>query len=102
MDIVEAKRQIQISKDVIKLNAGIIKGFEQEIAEYLCPFIVGEKVLDGKGVHHIVASISYYGYGRGYDIKVFKIRNNGTPYKESSYPGCIGEYTKDLTETSGD
>ncbi|MBL4940945.1 MAG: hypothetical protein JKY81_04705 [Colwellia sp.] len=83
MRIETLKEEIKEAKEVIEMKKEFISRSQQEIAEHLCPFNVGNTVVDGKGVKQVVASIFYKSWGNNnYDFKTFKIKKNGELYKQ--------------------
>ena len=98
MNIELLKEGIKEARAKIAEEKAFISESEQEVAEYLCPFAIGDKVLSPKGKKEIVASISYCSWSRaGYEIKVFKIKKDGKPYKQSTY--AFGDYEKYVKAT---
>ena len=93
MDVEFKLQEIKLKEIEIKDISDFIKQERQAIAEYLCPFKVGQEVVSGKGEHHIVADIKYKSWGNTYAFEVFKIKKDGEPYKDSCYASCQSEYT---------
>ena len=93
MDIEKAKLKIKEAESVIDEKKNLIRNEKQKIAEYLCPFQVGQRVLNKDGKEEVIACIKYQGYGKGYEFKIFKIKKNGEPYKEPNYAYCQDKYT---------
>ena len=83
MDIDILKGEIKAANSRIAQDQLCVRQAQQEIADYLCPFDVGDKVISQKGEKAIIASISYRGWDGGYSFRVFKIKKNGEPYKDS-------------------
>lgn len=94
MDIELLKSEIKEARGIINKKMAYIKNAEQEIAEHLCPFSVGDRILTKDGEEREVAKISYSHYGEGYQLKVYKIKKNGEPYKDSNYVWYDEGYTK--------
>ena len=92
MNIELLKEEIAAKRDVISKAKEYIRKTEQEIAEYLCPFSVGDRVISPEGTHQVIASIGYSGYGCGYSFKVFKIKKDGVPYKDSCHAYNLEKY----------
>lgn len=84
MDIELLKEEIRSANEVINKKRDYIQQTQREIAEYLCPFEVGDRVISGDGEEAEIASISYKAYSPGYTFTVFKIKKDGSPYKNSS------------------
>ena len=93
MDIEAAKENIKNAEAMVKNKQEYIRKLKQEIAEHLCPFEVGQRVLNADRKEEIVANISYQGWGKGYELKTFKIKKNGEPYQNSSYAFYQDKYT---------
>ena len=103
MNIELLKEEMDQAKKVIDIKKEYIRNTEQEIAEYVCPFSVGERVVSPKGDEQIICSISYCGWShRPYDFKIFKIKKNGEPFVNSSYAFSVLEYTKALKSPLAD
>ena len=63
-----------------------LKAIRQEIAEILCPYLVGDIIVNGKDLNQkvIVESISYGGWSCKYKVTGKKIKKDGSPCKYSS------------------
>lgn len=83
MNIELLKEEMQAANERIQKEREYISRTKQEIANYLCPFSVGDNVVSPNGEKIIIASIKYSGWGAGYDFKAFKIKKDGNPYKDS-------------------
>ena len=95
MDIDKLKHDIEIAESDIRISERFIYDTKQSIAEYLCPFKVGDKVISSTGECEVVASIKYKSWGKkGYRFKVFRIKKDGTPYKQSQHAYYEEKYTK--------
>lgn len=93
MDIEATKILISDLEESINLKKGAVLQLRQEMCEFLCPFTVGQRVINADNEPEIVASISA-GYSIvGYDFKTFKIKAGGVPYKRASYVSSIAKYT---------
>jgi len=102
MNVKLMKELIARAEEEITERSKFIKDTKQEIAEHLCPFKVGEEVLNKDGEREIIASISYCSWNRiNYDFKIFKIKKSGEPYKQSHHAWNEEKYTRYL-HTEGD
>lgn len=93
-DIIREHKRV-IGEQNIQINL-----IGQKIAEFLCPFVVGERVLNAEGKIEIIHSILYTGapnkYNSGYNFKVKRIKKDGTPYKDSSHVWNSEKYSKTI------
>lgn len=95
MDIKLLEDEINSAQRRIAKNKKYIAKTRQEIAEHLCPFKVGDNILSPEGVKVIVASIHHRSWGDNYEFKIYKIKNDGEPYKDScNIWSRAEEYTK--------
>lgn len=94
MDIESLKIKIEEAESRICSHEEYIIKTKKEMAEYLCPFKVGDEVINGSGGKEIIASINYKSYGSNYSFDVFRIRKNGEPYKFSCSVWSERGYTK--------
>ena len=94
MDIDKLKHDIEIAESDVRISERFIYDTKQSIAEYLCPFKVGDKVISGTGEREIVADISYKKWGTGYSFNIFRVKKDGAPYKQSQYAWNEEKYTK--------
>ena len=86
MNIELLEEEIKQKKIEMLATDEYISKTQQEIAEYSCPFTIGQRVASEGGEEVIIASISYRCWGRDkYDFKVFRMKKDGTPYKQSQY-----------------
>jgi len=90
------KTKIKEASDRIDNENAYITKTKQEIADHLCPFKVGERVVNNQGEREIVDSIRYSVWGCGYNLKTFKIKKDGQPYKYSSDVWDVERYAKDI------
>jgi hypothetical protein len=102
MDIKLIDDEIKAKKEIISKAQAYIRKAEQEIAEYLCPFKVGDKVLSAQGELEIVASIAPRRFGTRYEFKIYKIKKSGEPYKISQHVYPQEGYKLAQLEESGD
>jgi uncharacterized protein (DUF2147 family) len=93
MDVEFKLQEIKLKEIEMKAISDFIKQERQSIAEYLCPFKVGQEVISKHGEHQIIADIKYKSFGNTYAFEVFKIKKEGKPYKDSCYVSCQSEYT---------
>ena len=94
MDVQALKAKIKDAEDRISKEKEYVRQAKQDIAEHLCPFKVGDEVINKNGDRQIVASIRYCGWSRaGYDFKIFKIKKDGTPYQQSCDAWGVGGYS---------
>jgi len=94
MNIENLKKEITEARVLINDKKLLIERNKQIIADYLCPFNVGDNVLDENGKRQIIASISATPYDLWYSFKVFHIKKDGSLYKKSMYAYNIEKYTK--------
>jgi hypothetical protein len=94
MNIDKLKQDIEIAESDIRISESFIYDTRQSIAEHLCPFKVGDKVISGTGEREIVADISYKKWGVGYSFNIFRVKKDGAPYKQSQYAYYEEKYTK--------
>lgn len=96
MDIKLLEDEINSAQGRIAKDKEYIAKTRQEIAEHLCPFKVGDHVISPEGNEEVIASIRFITWLiRKYEFKVYKIKKNGEPYKESNNVySRQGEYTK--------
>lgn len=94
MDVELLKKEISEANDRIAKERAFVSKTGQDIAEYLCPFAVGDRVINQHGEEKQIACIDYQPYGRGYSFKVFKLKTNGKPYKNSQHAWAEDKYTK--------
>lgn len=92
MDVKLLKEQIKVKNKQISEMRKFVRQSEHEIAKYLCPFEIGQRVISPKGNVEVVAHISHVSYGVGYEFKIYKIKENGEAYKNSQYAYRLGEY----------
>lgn len=81
MDIENKIKYIAALRHEIAANAKILKEAEQDIAEYLCPFKVGDKITTEEGYAVIISSIKHSSFKEGFDLEVYKIKKDGSKYK---------------------
>ena len=94
MDIDKLKHDIEIAESDVRISERFIYDTKQSIAEYLCPFKVGDKVISSTGEREVVACIRYKPWGIGYSFNIFRVKKNGAPYKQSQSAYYEEEYTK--------
>ncbi len=94
MNIDKLKQDIEIAESGIRVSERFIYDTKQSIAEHLCPFKVGDQVISGTGECEIVAGIKYKPWGIGYSFNIFRVKKDGTPYKQSQYAYYEEKYTK--------
>jgi hypothetical protein len=92
MNVQQLEDEIKAKRAVINEANCYISKTQKEIAEYLCPFKVGDSVISLEGNIETIASVSYRSYSPKYEFKVFRTKKNGEPYKESSFPFNQGKY----------
>lgn len=84
------KSQTALSEQVSKLEHGLrvaksdLSDIQDKIAVIKCPFSVGDKVTNGKTTW-IVTRVLGQNYKPYYDIKIAKIKKDGTPFAQDSY-----------------
>ncbi len=84
MNVEKLLEEIKVAKSKIAEYQNDIRKTEQDIANHLCPFKVGQEVISPQGEEQFIASIKFNSYGRMYDFKVFKKKKNGEPFNKSS------------------
>lgn len=88
----ELKEIKQIEGKISELNAEL-RNKRQSIAEYACPFEVGQRVISGEGELQEIALIYPSQYAPLYDFKVYKIKKDGSAYSNMQYAYRVNEYT---------
>lgn len=96
MNIELLQDEIKAANKLISEQKAFVNKTKQEIADYLCPFKAGDKVINSRGEPEIIGSITYTEYGAGYSFKIFKIKKDGSPYKYTSYAYDESYYTKNI------
>ena len=99
MDIDAIKEEIKAKEQEISRLKSYIRSARQEIAEDLCPFKVGDRVINRFGGEEEIASIHYRDYGIGYCFKVYKIKKNGEPYQCSCEVYNLDKYSAKADKT---
>tara|TARA_R110000782_G_scaffold122613_1_gene213969 strand:+ start:502 stop:852 length:351 start_codon:yes stop_codon:yes gene_type:complete len=100
MDINEKKKDLETAKDrrhalLRKLNGieSAIHSMEQALADELCPFKEGDKVVNDAGEIVFVGTVRFNGFFPGkfhvpYKFKIRKMKGDGTPYMTEMYSYC--------------
>lgn len=83
MNIETQKLEIRALKDRLTADRRLLAAAEQDLAEELCPFSVGDR-LSGECENYLVASIDSQPCGDRFSIRVYKIKKDGTPFKFSN------------------
>ena len=95
MDVEKLLLEMRERNEVILEYSKLVRETEQNIAEFLCPFKVGEHVLDPDGVAVIINSIKFCSYSKlMYEFDIKKIKKDGTPYLYRSSAYRMSDYTK--------
>ena len=95
MNVEKLLLEIKKHANIISESEKFVRETKQNIAEFLCPFKVGERVLDNDGVAVIINSVSFCTYGKlNYEFDIKKLKKDGTPYIYKSYAYGIGDYKK--------
>ena len=81
MNIESLRKEIGLHECVICKAEDEISRIGQLIADHLCPFEVGEKVIDDDGIMAVVLEIRYHRRSNGYNLFVKKIKKDGSLYK---------------------
>ena len=93
MDVEFLKEEIKASKLCIEVHEEFIKKTKQSIADYLCPFVVGQKIIDKSGEIVAVHEVRFCGWSRsGYDIRIKKFKKDGQPRMYPSDCYNVGDY----------
>ena len=97
MNIEELKKEIELRENKIIEEEEAIDKIKQSIADYLCPFVVGEKVVNEDGKIVAIESIKYSRWALcGYNGSIRKFKKDGTPYMYPSDCYRIDEYKKHI------
>ena len=98
MNVEKLLLEIKEHQKIVRDNQRSAAKKQQLVAETLCPFSVGERVLNGNGEEEVIAIISWSGvpgdFNVGYSFGVKKIKKNGEVYKDKSYAYNQEKYTK--------
>ena len=95
MNVEKLLLEIKKHENIISESEKFVRETEQKVAEFLCPFKVGERVLDHEGVAVIIEKIFYDSYGKlRYEFSVRKIKINGEPRRYPTRAWYIEKYTK--------
>ena len=94
MNIEKLEQEINNAQSVINEKKVFIQKTRQDIAEHLCPFSVGDKVLNQDGKMEFIASVYSKPFQRGYGFTVYKIKVSGQPYINSCEAWYKEKYTK--------
>ena len=81
MNIEALKKAIEGHEEVIRVTKDEIARKGQLIADYLCPFDVGEKIISDENLVAVVHEIGYSKWSNGYNLFVKKIKKDGSLYK---------------------
>ena len=81
MNIEALKKEIEAHEEAIRITKDEIARKGQLIADYLCPFKVGEKVIDDDGLVAVIHEISYSRWSNNYNFSIKKIKKDGSLYK---------------------
>ena len=84
MDINQLNEQHEAINKEIDHRLDIRREIRQQIADTACPFVVGDKIQDGKVNKAVVRGIRWSHFRAGYKVKVSKIKKNGEPYAVES------------------
>lgn len=98
MKIETLLEEIQSHEEIIAVHREKLSEKQRVAANRLCPFVVGERVLNGQGEQEIIHRIMWSGmpnrYNNGYAFTIKKIKKNGEPYKDYSHAYNQTSYTK--------
>ena len=98
MKIETLLEEIQAHEEIIAVNKIKLAEKQQRAANLLCPFVVGERVLNASGEQELIHSIGWSGmpstWRNGYAFSIKRIKKNGVPYKDKSYAYSQDKYTK--------
>lgn len=98
MNIEKLLEEIQVHEEIIATNKLQLSEKQRVAANLLCPFVVGERVLNGNGEQELIHSIGWSGmpntYSKGYAFSIKRIKKNGVQYKDKSYAYSQERYTK--------
>lgn len=87
----ELKEIKTIEAEIINLK-GEVRVRRQLLAEHLCPFKAGQRVLSSKGEEHEIANISSTAYPPFYKFSIYKIKKDGSAYANSQYAYRMTDY----------
>ena len=95
MNVEALKKEIELREDKIIEEEAAIDKIKQSIADYLCPFVVGEKIVYEEGKIATIESIKYSNWALcGYNGSIRKIKKDGTPYKYPNDCYALEDYKK--------
>ena len=95
MNVEKLLLEIKKHENIISESSEFVRETEQNIADFLCPFKTGERVLDNKGVAVIINSVSFCSYSKSrYEFDIKKIKKDGTPFRYRSHAYNQEKYTK--------
>ena len=78
MDVEFHKEEIRTAGLRIEREKSYIDKTKQSIADYLCPFTVGQKIIDDVGEFVVVHTVTFCSWNnKGYAIKIKKFKKNG-------------------------
>ncbi len=92
MNVEKLLEEIKVAKNKIAEYQNDIRKTEQDIANHLCPFKVGQEVISPRGEEQFIASIKFSGSGSMYEFKVFKKKKDGKSFTKSCYAWEQGGY----------
>jgi hypothetical protein len=98
MNVEEMIADIMELRETARRTNVLAQEKSQLLAEFLCPFSVDDRVINGDGEEEIIDSIYSNGlpskYCSGYRFKVKKIKKNGEPYSNPTSVWNQDKYTK--------
>ena len=94
MNVEKEIELIKSYRDSIKGYQLAVKETEQKVADFLCPFKVGDRVLNGNGEVEIIDVVYFSEWSKDYGFAVKRIRKDGQPYVYRSSVYDVSKYTK--------
>ena len=95
MNVEKLLLEIKKHENIVSESSEFIRETQQNIAEFLCPFKVGERVLDHDGVAVNIERIFFESYGKlNYDFSVRRLKVNGELRRYPTRAWYIEKYTK--------
>lgn len=77
MENIELELQLANLQEEIDHRLKLRSELRQQLADALCPFVVGEQLIDRKGNKAEVAKIKWSSWSEGYEFTIKKIKVNG-------------------------
>lgn len=97
---VELKEIKQITSEIAELGK-VCADKRQALAEHLCPFVVGQRVLNRLGQEQEIANITPRDFHPYYEFTVYNIKKDGNRYTNSQFAYHINKYTPVVVADKG-